>query len=264
MSSVLAAVDPHAESPAFLAGGGEMGARIRGFDWESTPLGPPTRWPMPLQVVVRILLASREPLAVWWGGGTTLLYNDACRDLPPMPPCPPDLHQLWPRWISEGWFPWQSDGWPHSGNLYHTASWWRFRHLPNIGFVHYADLLADLPGEIERIAAFVGLPLDRERRDAVAGAVSLDALRRDPGAGPLPDARMREVWRDGRDTFFFKGTNGRWRGVLTPDELELYEAAKARCLTPDCAAYLEGGRAALLRPGPGGTAPTDRPVAVGV
>ena len=89
MSSVLASVHPLVDPPAFLAGGGEMGVRIRAFAWESTPLGPPTRWPVPLQVVVRILLASHQPLAVWWGGGTTLLYNDACRDLIGGPP--PDI-----------------------------------------------------------------------------------------------------------------------------------------------------------------------------
>lgn len=58
-----------------------MGQRMRALDWERTPLGPPARWPTSLRVVVRILLASHEPLALWWGGGHTLLYNDACRDL---------------------------------------------------------------------------------------------------------------------------------------------------------------------------------------
>ena len=33
--------------------------------------------------------------------------------------------------------------------------------------------------------------------------------------------------------------------MLTPDELAMYERAKARCLPADCAAYLERGRAAL-------------------
>ena len=72
---------------------------------------------------------------------------------PPMPRCPEDIHALWPLWTSRGWFEWQTEGWPHSGNLYHTASWWPFRHLPNILFVHFADLLATLEGEIARIAA---------------------------------------------------------------------------------------------------------------
>ena len=69
------------QAPDFLGGGGEMGQRMRALDWERTPLGTPDRWPTSLRVVVRIVLASREPLALWWGGGHTLLYNDACRDL---------------------------------------------------------------------------------------------------------------------------------------------------------------------------------------
>jgi hypothetical protein len=29
----------------FLSGGGEMGARMRAFDWATTPLGLPNEWP---------------------------------------------------------------------------------------------------------------------------------------------------------------------------------------------------------------------------
>jgi hypothetical protein len=86
MSGALANVHPISDAAGFLSGGGETGAHIRALDWESTPLGPPSRWPGSLQVVVRILLASRQPLAVWWGGGVTLLYNDACRELIGGPP----------------------------------------------------------------------------------------------------------------------------------------------------------------------------------
>jgi aryl sulfotransferase len=165
---------------------------------------------------------------------------------PPLPRCPDDIHALWPHWINRGWFEWETEGWPHSGNLYHTATWWRFRRLENILFVHFADLLADLPGEIARVAAHLGIEITEARRDAVARAVTFDALRRDVSdAAPMPEERARSIWNNGLDTFFFKGTNGRWRGVLTPGELAMYERAKARCLTPGCAAYLEGGRAAL-------------------
>ena len=89
MSTVLAEVRPLSEAAGFLAGGGEMGTLMRNLDWEATPLGPPSCWPTALQVVVRIMLASHEPVAVWWGGGSTLLYNDACRDLIGGPP--PDI-----------------------------------------------------------------------------------------------------------------------------------------------------------------------------
>ena len=42
-----------------LAGGGEMGARIRAFDWSKTPLGPIGQWPTSLLEVVSVCLRSR-------------------------------------------------------------------------------------------------------------------------------------------------------------------------------------------------------------
>jgi hypothetical protein len=43
----------------------------------------------------------------------------------------------------------------------------------------------------------------------------------------------------------FKGANGRWRQVLSPEELALHTQTVARVLPPDCAAWVEHGRAAL-------------------
>jgi aryl sulfotransferase len=211
---------------------------------------------LPYYAQVRYIVVVRDPRDVFmsfWNHYSE--YTDAYLaatgrpGLAPMPRCPDDIHDYWELWINRGWFPWESEGWPHSGNLYHTASWWRFRHLSNILFVHYADLLADLPGEIARVASFLGIEVTDARRAEIAGAVSFDAIRKDAAAAaPMPEERANAVWRHGLDTFFFKGTNGRWREVLTPAELAQYEAAKVRCLTPDCAAYLEGGRAAWTEP----------------
>ena len=47
-------------STDFLAGGGEMGERIRAFDWSKTPLGPVASWPQSLRSAVSILLPSRH------------------------------------------------------------------------------------------------------------------------------------------------------------------------------------------------------------
>lgn len=46
-------------SLAFLERGGEMGRRMRAFDWSTTPLGPPQTWPQSLRTAIRILLDSR-------------------------------------------------------------------------------------------------------------------------------------------------------------------------------------------------------------
>jgi len=65
------------EAPEFLAGGGEMGSAIRAFNWAATPLGPPEAWPQTLKTCLRILLASRQPMWVWWGPELINFYNDA-------------------------------------------------------------------------------------------------------------------------------------------------------------------------------------------
>ena len=64
-------------SPEFLSGGGELGAAMRVFDWASTSLGPPAHWPQTLKTCLRIMLASRQPMWVWWGPELINFYNDA-------------------------------------------------------------------------------------------------------------------------------------------------------------------------------------------
>src|SRR4051794_9580416 len=56
---------------AFLERGGEMGRRMRAFDWAATPLGPPRAWPQSLRTVVRILLDSRYAMWMLWGPDLT-------------------------------------------------------------------------------------------------------------------------------------------------------------------------------------------------
>jgi hypothetical protein len=65
----------------FLAGGGEMGQRLRIHDWARTPLGEPAAWPQGLRTALRMMLASRQPVAIWWGPQLVNFYNDACRAL---------------------------------------------------------------------------------------------------------------------------------------------------------------------------------------
>ena len=64
----------------FLAGGGEMGALTRGFDWSKTSLGSPETWPQSLRVTVRLVLTSRHPMFIWWGPELIQFYNDAYRE----------------------------------------------------------------------------------------------------------------------------------------------------------------------------------------
>ncbi len=79
--SDLSANDANPALPDFLAGGGEMGALIRKFDWSGTPLGEPASWPQSLRTAVRIMLTSRQPIWIGWGRELTYLYNDAYQSI---------------------------------------------------------------------------------------------------------------------------------------------------------------------------------------
>jgi signal transduction histidine kinase/DNA-binding response OmpR family regulator len=63
--------------PAFLQGGGEMGRRMRAFDWDSHPLGPAEDWPRSLKTVVQIMLTSRYAMWMGWGPDLIFFCNDA-------------------------------------------------------------------------------------------------------------------------------------------------------------------------------------------
>ncbi|WP_322867951.1 hypothetical protein U5922_018080 [Aquicoccus sp. G2-2] len=63
------------------SGSGDMGARIRAFDWSNTPLGPPDQWPQSLKTAVGIMLNSGYPMYIAWGSDFTQIYNDAYRPI---------------------------------------------------------------------------------------------------------------------------------------------------------------------------------------
>jgi signal transduction histidine kinase len=64
-------------SQEFLNGGGEMGERMRSFDWTSTPLGAPGAWPQSLKTIVRVMLDSRFAMWMAWGEDGIFFCNDA-------------------------------------------------------------------------------------------------------------------------------------------------------------------------------------------
>ncbi|WP_171062791.1 PAS domain S-box protein [Larkinella sp. C7] len=68
-----------ASSPDFPAGGGEMGNRIRSFDWSATSLGPLEHWSHSLKTTLNLILSSRFPMFLFWGAEHLFFYNDAFR-----------------------------------------------------------------------------------------------------------------------------------------------------------------------------------------
>ena len=71
-----------ADPLAALVGGGDMGQRIRSFDWSANPLGPFESWPESLRSTLSLCLNSNFPIAIYWGPDLVLLYNDEWSPIP--------------------------------------------------------------------------------------------------------------------------------------------------------------------------------------
>jgi aryl sulfotransferase len=160
----------------------------------------------------------------------------------PLPRCPEDPRDFWRPWMTRAWFPWESDGWPYWSHHYHATSFWQYLHLPNLLAVHYNDLLADLPGQMRRIAAFIGVEVPEEEWPALVEAARFRSMREEAIRHEAESSKPEEprFFTDGAASFFFKGTNGRWRDILNSEDLALYGQAASK-LDPHLRSWLEAG-----------------------
>ena len=100
----------------------------------------------------------------------------------------------------------------------------------------------DLPGEIRRIAAFFEIPVDESCFDKVVEHCSFDYMK----ANATETTPLGGVfWDGGAQTFVHKGTNGRWRDILTEQDCRRYEETARRELGEACARWLATGQREL-------------------
>ena len=89
------------------------------------------------------------------------------------------------------------DGYPFWPFWEQVRSWWEIRDLPNVMLVHFADLKADLPGEIRRIADFLDIEIDEARWPAILEHCSFAYMKAHCRQGRA--ARRRLLGRRRRD-----------------------------------------------------------------
>jgi aryl sulfotransferase len=154
----------------------------------------------------------------------------------PRPPSDPS--EFFHRWITRGEVPGDADGCPMMSFFSFVRSWWDVRDRSNVLLVHYNDLKADLPGQMRRIATYLEIEVDEALWPTLVEAARFDAMRRD---GEALMANLASIFRGGKETFFFKGTNGRWRDIISSEDLALYDAKVGAFLSPDCAEWVEKG-----------------------
>jgi hypothetical protein len=125
--------------------------------------------------------------------------------------------------------------------LQHLDTGWQRRRDANVALFHYADLTADLAGELLRLARVLGIPCSPERACELAPEASL-ARMRERSAEVTPNA-SKGTWKDAR-AFFRSGGTGEWRARVSAADLAAYEARVAALVGPDLAAWVHGGRPA--------------------
>jgi aryl sulfotransferase len=149
---------------------------------------------------------------------------------PPFPRMNLPQRAYFRRWLAE-------DGYPFWPFWEHIRSWWDIRGLENLLLVHFAELRADLAGQVRRIAGFLDISLtEAEMEDVVAHCGFAYMKANADWVAP----RGGIAFDGGGNTFINRGSNGRWRDTLTGEDIAHYEATALRELGPDCAAWLAG------------------------
>ena len=137
----------------------------------------------------------------------------------------------------ENWL--DNDGAPFWSFWENVRSWWEVRHLSNVKLVHFANLKADMEGQVRQIADFIDVEIDEDLMNEVLKRCSFDYMKSNAElATPLGGA----FWEGGAKTFIHKGSNGRWKAELPVALSERYERIALEQLGEDCAEWLKTGR----------------------
>ena len=123
-----------------------------------------------------------------------------------------------------------------------VASFWKYRALPNIIFLHYDDMSDDLEGEATRLAEFLGIVRTPQEIATLAKAAGFDAMR-DDADNLAPGSKVVGRWKSNAD-FFRKGRRGEWREIYSPETQALYVTATRARYDHKMLDWLEQGRAA--------------------
>ena len=157
----------------------------------------------------------------------------------PLPRPPADISTFFDLWISRGAIEGETDGYPFWSCMRQTQTWWPERHRDNVLFLHYADMKADLRGQIARIARYLEIEVADEMLDRITELCDFSSMKRDAEALEGHESGLK----GGATVFYNKGTNGRWRDVLTPEQLARYEEVASNVLEPAAKRWLEQGGA---------------------
>ncbi len=156
---------------------------------------------------------------------------------PPPPPRKP-LHDWLLGWIDSHDLPSEElDSLP--GMMWHLSDAWarkteRDDAGPAVILVHYADLSADLGGQMRDLAGRLSIEVPDERWPALVRAATFEEMRaRSAQRAPAPDGVLKDP-----AAFFRRGRSGAGHEVLDERERARYYARAAELAAPDLLDWL--------------------------
>ena len=158
------------------------------------------------------------------------MLNPPDRTWPEFPRHDPDIRRAYHTVLDR-------DGYPLFPFWSHVQSWWDIRSLPNVQLLHFNQLCSDRAGSVRAIARFLGIPIDEAKFPKILEHCDIEYMRRAAAKFDLLDV----LFDGGGRSFINKGTNGRWRGILSAEEIAKADVIAAKNLTPDCAHWLKTG-----------------------
>ncbi len=165
--------------------------------------------------------------------------NNAPDQKVPTLPLPGDsVQQAFDDWLNKSSFPWEPDGYPFWSHLHHAQTWWNFKHLPNIHFMHFSDMLKDIDGEMRKLSAYLDIPVNEDVWPSLLEGISFKQMK--ANADTMAPGSTQGLWKD-NSRFFHKGTNQRWKNLISEEQSTNYEKLAAERLTPDLAHWLANG-----------------------
>jgi len=92
---------------------------------------------------------------------------------------------------------------------------------------------------MKRIADFLRITTPDTLWPRLVEAASFESMKRD---GSTLMAGTERVFKGGHQSFLYRGTNSRWRGVLTDADIDRYERRIKAELSPTLSRWLSEGR----------------------
>jgi len=185
---------------------------------------------LPWSDAARYLFVARDPRDIFLSmlnhlansndAAGEILLEQATVDRVVLAKPPETMSELLEAWLTVGTVAGETDGWPFWSAFAHARSFWAARHHSNLLCLHYGDLIADLDGQMRRISAHLGIPINEAIWPELVEAAGFNSMKSSADL-MAPDVDWGS-WKNNQD-FFKQGGIGNWQTAFSTDDLALYE-----------------------------------------